>query len=139
MLREPRLVLAALIGFGVLGTAQAEDAAEWAQKLANDRARVETAMSLVTLGEAENDGQMLAVAAKLLADVGPVALPGKTGADGTPEFIDLEALIGTAGRNGGDVGRARTAMSVAKPAPRCLGYWREVCDYNNYCRWEYVC
>lgn len=131
------LVLAATIGLGLTGATQADDAADWAQKLANDRAKVETAMSLIALGEAEDDGQMLAVAARLLAGVGPVALPGESGAE--PEFVDLEALIGSAGRSGGDTQRARTALSTPRAAPRCLGYWREVCDYNGYCRWEYIC
>lgn len=137
MVREMKIVLAALIGLGVFGAAQADDAAEWAQKLANDRAKVETAMNLIALGEAEDDGQMLAVAARLLADVGPVALRGTSGAE--PQYVDLEVLIGTAGRNGGDTQRARTAMSSPRAEPRCLGYWREVCDYNGYCRWEYIC
>lgn len=137
-----RIAVIAAVGLGWWGPVLAEEGADAARSLANDRARVETAMSLVTLGEAEQDGQMLAVAATLLAGVGPVAVPKGTGADGGTEFVDLDQLISAAAERGADTTRAIAAKGRGQRAERnycALGYWSQTCDYNGYCRWEYIC
>lgn len=142
MLSGFRMMLMGIVAVtGIAGAALADDATDVARKLADDRAKVETAMSLIALGEAEQDGQMLAVAARLLAGVGPVARPGKSGAGSEPEFVNVEALIEAAGGFGGDTARAVRAASTpaAKPRYCALGYWSQTCDYNGYCTWQYVC
>jgi hypothetical protein len=95
------------------------------------------------LADIEKDGQMLAVAAKLLKGVGPVAIPKQAAGEGKPEFYDVNSLLKKAEEMGGDVGQAQAMMAQPSPKPQAdycaIGYWRESCDYNNYCRWEYVC
>lgn len=113
-----------------------------AEELAALRLRVQTAANLAMIAETEKDGEMMVMAAKLMSSAGKVARPGKTAADGKPEFFDVKALLNSASGLGADTAKAET-MAMSKPIPAmdycAIGYWRETCDYNNYCRWEYVC
>jgi|GEM_PF-4838875 len=131
----------ALAGFAAISAVSAQDNLP-PEQLAM-RTRVQTAANLAMIAEAEQDGQMMAVAAKLMSSAGRVAKPGKPAADGKPEFFDLKAMLSTAGGLGADTGKATEALAMSKPLPAkdycAIGYWRETCDYNNYCRWEYVC
>ncbi len=142
MSRKLIFIAAIVASIAAVPVVVAEEAME-PEQLANIRVRVETAAHLAAIAETEKDGQMMIMAAKLMSTVGKVARPGKTTADGKPEFFDLKAMLSTANGFGADTGKAAESIAMSKPLPAmdycAIGYWRESCDYNGYCRWEYVC
>lgn len=114
------------------------------EKFANLRMRVETGTALAAIAEYEKDGEMMLVAARLLATVGPVEQRGKKKADGKPEFYDIKQMIETAKSLGAkpDEKTANIQMSPKSGmvASYCaIGAWIHTCDYSGYCRWEYQC
>lgn len=114
------------------------------EQFANLRMRVETGTALAVIAEHEKDGEMMLVAAKLLATVGPVELRGKKKADGKPEHYDIKKMVEAAKSMGAkpDEKAAKLEMSpkAGMVASYCaLGAWIQTCDYQGYCRWEYQC
>ena len=82
-----------------------------------------TANSLIVLGRAAKDADMLIVAARLLADIdAPVADPGKS-TDGNPAYYDVDAIVVEA--DGYAANR-----KAGKPASR---------NYQGFCHYEYLC
>lgn len=111
------------------------------EQLADARSRVAAAATLAAIGKAENDGDMLAVAAKLLAKAGgPVAIPGEPLKDGKPTAFDLKGLLAQAKAAGADTSSAeKAAMSMPSTAASYC-YWYYSCDtYATSCTWLYIC
>ena len=111
------------------------------QQLADARARVEVAATLAAIGKAENDGDMLLVAAKLLAKAGgPVAVPGEPLKEGKPTAFDIKGLLAQAKAAGANTDAAeKAAMSMQAPSASYC-YWYYSCDsYATNCQWLYIC
>lgn len=111
------------------------------QQLADARARVAAAATLAAIGRAEKDGDMLLVAAKLLAKAaGAVAIPGEPLKDGKPTTYNLKGLLEESKALGVDAGKAdREAVSILRPVSASC-YWHYSCDsYETSCQWMYIC
>jgi hypothetical protein len=94
-----------------------------AAEIADGQSKAGVANSLIVLGRAAKDADMLMVAARLLADINaPVADPGKS-TDGKPAYYDVDATVVEAEGYAAN----RTA---AKPASR---------NYQGFCHYEYLC
>lgn len=111
------------------------------QELADARARVAAAATLAAIGRAEKDGDMLLVAAKLLAKAGgAVAIPGEPLRDGKPTTYNLKGLLEASKALGVDAGKADSeAKSILRPLTATC-YWHYSCDgYQTSCQWMYIC
>jgi hypothetical protein len=133
------LVLALIASTSPVGLTNAADLTP--QQLADARARVEVAATLAAIGKAENDGDMLLVAAKLLAKAGgPVAVPGEPLKEGKPTAFDIKGLLAQAKAAGANTDAAeKAAMSMQAPSASYC-YWYYSCDsYATNCQWLYIC
>jgi hypothetical protein len=100
-----------------------------------------TAASIAASGKAENDGDMLLVAAKLLTKAGgPVAVPGEPLKEGKPTAFDIKGLLAQAKAAGANTDAAeKAAMSMQAPSASYC-YWYYSCDsYATNCQWLYIC
>jgi hypothetical protein len=94
-----------------------------AAQIAEGQTKAAIANTLIILGRAAKDSDMLMVAAKLLAGIdAPVADPAKS-TDGKPAYYDVDAIVVEAD------GLAAN-RSAAKPASR---------NYQGFCHYEYLC
>jgi hypothetical protein len=111
------------------------------EQMADARARVSAAATLAAIGKAENDGDMLIVAAKLLAKAGaPVAIPGEPLKDGKPTAYSLKGLLDQAKAAGADTGPAEKAAMSMPSHVSASCYWYYSCDtYATSCTWLYIC
>jgi hypothetical protein len=109
------------------------------EQLADARSRVQAAATLAAIGKAENDGDLLVAAAKLLAKAGgPVAIPGEPLKDGKPTAYSLKGLLDQAKAAGADTGSAeKAAMSMPSPtAASCYWYYSRNGFSANY-QWPF--
>ena len=88
------------------------------------RKKVETAVALAEIAEAEGDGEGLLVAARLLAGVGKVERRDSKGAE--PSFYSVGDLTAAAKSLGVDAARADAISSPEAMEP-------------NYCYWDFEC
>jgi len=112
------------------------------EQLADARARVSAAATLAAIGKAENDGDLLLAAAKLLGKAGaPVAVPGEPLKDGKPTAYNIKGLLDQAKAAGANTSSAETAaMSAPMPGAASSCYWYYSCDtYATSCTWLYIC
>jgi hypothetical protein len=110
------------------------------QQQADARTKVQTAVSLAMIAEAEKDGDALLVAAKMLSTAGPVAKPGGEVKDGNPTMFDVGELVMSAKEFGADAAKADEVAKMVEPAgttARGEGYWYYSCDSYNNCQWIY--
>lgn len=122
MKRATSAFLAAAIS-GLFSTAVLAQALSPAEQL-DARKKVETAVALAELAEAEGDGEGLLVAARLLASVGNVERRDSRGEK--PTFYSVGDLAAAAKALGVDASRADAVVSHDSAAP-------------NYCYWDYEC
>lgn len=104
------------------------------------RTKVQTAVTLAEIAEAEGDGDALLVAARLLSSVGAVAKRG-AGAD-SPALYSVPQMATAAKALGADSAKAdalATTATGATTASPTSCYWYYNCDSNNYCVWQYIC
>lgn len=100
------------------------------------RARVETAVALAEIAEADGDGDALLVAAKMLAGAGKVAKRDRN-ASGTPTFYSVGDLAAAAKSLGADGSKA-DEIAAAEATDRGYCYWEFQCGTFE-CGWVYLC
>lgn len=101
------------------------------------RNKVQTAVALAQIAEAEGDGEAMLVAARLLASVGPVAKRGDTGE--SPELYSVGDIAAAAKALGADAGAAdQLSTSQSSETTPTYCYWKYTCGYFD-CDWIYVC
>lgn len=105
------------------------------------RVKVQTAVALWEIAEAEGDGEAMLVAGRLLAGVGPVERRDSTGDE--PQFYSVGDIAGAAKALGVDAARADALVSSANAATTERGYcyWDYECLGSGTfeCGWIYVC
>ena len=102
---------------------------------------METAVALANIAKADKDGEAMLVAARLLAEAGPVAEQGSEVKDGKPTLMDVGKMAKMAKDLGADGKMADELASMATSAgekPRSDGYWHFSCDSYNNCQWIYA-
>lgn len=111
------------------------------QELADARARVAAAATLAAIGRAEKDGDMLLVAARLLAKAGgAVAIPGAPLSEGKPTTYSLKGLLEESKSLGVDAGKADQEAIFMTPVVNANCFWHYSCDrYETSCQWMYIC
>ena len=117
--------MAALVSFTALAQAQDAKTPLSPAQLAEARGKIKIASGLITLGRAEKDPMMLAVALKML---GGLEAPVDDPASGKP--YDLGALAEEAKGMAGDDKMVMEKISMT-PVPK-LGT-------DRYCAWDYEC
>ena len=100
------------------------------------RKKVETAVALAELAEAEGDGEGLLVAARMLSNLGKVA-KRDNGDNAEPTFYSVGDLAAAAKAMGVDAAKADAVMSHDSAAPNYC-YWDYECGTFE-CGWIYVC
>ena len=110
------------------------------EKQADARTKVETAVALANIAKADKDGEAMLVAARMLAEAGPVAEQGAKMTDGKPTFIDAGKMAAMAKELGADAKKADAVASMATSGEtaRSDGYWYYSCDSYNNCQWIYA-
>ena len=101
------------------------------------RTKVQTAVTLAEIAEAEGDGDALLVAARLLSSVGAVARRG-AGAE-NPALYSVPQMATAAKALGADGAKADALATTATGASPTSCYWYYNCDSNNNCVWQYIC
>lgn len=105
------------------------------------RAKIETAVKLWEIAEAEGDGEAMLVAGRLLAGVGPVERRDSTGEE--PKFYSVGDIAGAAKALGVDASKADALASseTAGTTERGYCYWDYECLGSGTfeCGWIYVC
>jgi hypothetical protein len=111
------------------------------QQLADSRARVAAAATLAAIGRVEKDGDMLLVAAKLIAKSGgAVAIPGMPLTNGKPTTYSLKGLLEESKALGVDAGKADQEAIFMTPVVNASCFWHYSCDsYQTSCQWMYIC
>lgn len=101
--------------------------------------KVQTAVALAEIAEAEGDGEALLVAGRLIASVGAVAKRGETDGD-KPVLYSVADIAAAAKALGADNGRADALamQSTADQAQPTYCYWQYVCGKFE-CSWVYNC
>ena len=113
------------------------------EKRADARTKVETAVALANIAKADKDGDAMLVAAKMLAEAGPVAEQGAKMKDGKPTLMNTAKMAKMAHRKWAptakeaDAGPASMATSNRETA-RSDGYWYYSCDCWRDCQWIYA-
>ncbi|UVK45629.1 hypothetical protein BPNPMPFG_001183 [Mesorhizobium sp. AR07] len=110
------------------------------EKQADARTKVETAVALANIAKADKDGEAMLVAARMLAEAGPVAEQGAKMKDGKPTLIDTGKMAKMAKEMGADAKKADAVASTAtsNETARSDGYWYYSCDSYNNCQWIYA-
>ncbi|UVK36694.1 hypothetical protein LHFGNBLO_003649 [Mesorhizobium sp. AR10] len=110
------------------------------EKLADARTKVETAVALANIAKADKDGEAMLVAARMLAEAGPVAEQGTKVTDGKPTLMDAGKMAIMAKEMGADAKKADAVASTATSAGETSrdGYWYYSCDSYNNCQWIYA-
>jgi hypothetical protein len=111
------------------------------EKQAEARTKVETAVALANIAKADKDGEAMLVAARMLAEAGPVAEQGAKIKDGKPTLMDVGKMAKMAKEMGADGKKADAVASSATSAgetARSDGYWYYSCDSYNNCQWIYA-
>ena len=110
------------------------------EKQADARTKVERAVALANIAKADKDGEAMLVAARMLAEAGPVAEQGAKMTDGKPTFIDAGKMAAMAKELGADAKKADAVASMATSGEtaRSDGYWYYSCDSYNNCQWIYA-
>ena len=120
-----------------LTTAFAQQLSVEEQMAARDR--VQTAVALAEIAEADGDGEALLVAGRLIASVGAVARRGETDGD-KPVLYSVGDIAAAAKALGADDGRA-DALAVQATSGQVeptYCYWQDVCGKFD-CSWVYNC
>ena len=132
------IALAACVGSATLAHAAEKMTAE---QQADARTKVATAMALANIAKADKDGDAMLVAARMLAEAGPVAEQGAKMTDGKPTLMDAGKMAKMAKEMGADAKKADAVASMATSAgekARADGYWYYSCDSYNNCQWIYA-
>jgi hypothetical protein len=139
MMTNVRTFLVALTSAGLLASTSI------AQELSTDeqnavRGKVQTAVSLAEIAEAEGDAEAMLVAVRMLASVGPVAKRGESG--DSPVLYSVGDLATAAEALGADAAavealRASATSSTTETQPTYC-YWDYTCNTFD-CAWVYVC
>lgn len=110
------------------------------QQQQDARTKVETAIALSNIAMADKDGDAMLVAAKMLAEAGPVAKPGAEMTDGKPTLLNAGEMAKMAKDMGADAAKADAIASSATSAGEQSrdGYWYYSCDSYNNCQWIYA-
>jgi len=111
------------------------------EEQADARTKVETAVALANIAKADKDGEAMLVAARMLAEAGPVAEQGTKVTDGKPTLMDTGKMAKMAKEMGADAKKADAIASMATSAgetARSDGYWYYSCDSYNNCQWIYA-
>ena len=111
------------------------------EKQADARTKVETAVALANIAKADKDGEAMLVAARMLAEAGPVAEQGAKLNDGKPTLMDTGKMAKMAKEMGADAKKADAVASMATSGgetARSDGYWYYSCDSYNNCQWIYA-
>lgn len=99
------------------------------------RKKVETAVALAEIAEAEGDGDAMLVAAKLLSGVGRVEKRGEQGAE--PTYYSVGDVAAAAKALGADADKA-DAVANSATTEREICYWDYECGTFE-CGWLYIC
>jgi hypothetical protein len=123
--------------FGAVSLAYAQQLSPDEQAAA--RTKVQTAVALAEIAEAEGDADALLVAARMLSSIGPVAKKGEALGD-KPTLYSHQEMASTAKQMGADATKADAVatMSTAETEPTYC-YWYYNCDSWNNCQWQYIC
>lgn len=136
-----RKMLALAFAVGLGSTTLALAGGMTPEKQADARTKVETAVALANIAKADKDGEAMLVAARLLAEAGPVAEQGAKMKDGKPTLIDAGKMAKAAKELGADAKKADAVASMATSngeTARSDGYWYYSCDSYNNCQWIYA-
>lgn len=105
------------------------------------RMKVQTAVALWEIAEAEGDGEAMLVAGRLLSSVGPVERRDSTG--DKPQFYSVGDIAAAAKALGVEAGKADALATSANAATSERGYcyWDYECLGSGTfeCGWIYVC
>lgn len=103
--------------------------------------KVQTAVALWEIAEAEGDGEAMLVAGRLLSAVGPVERRDSTG--DKPQFYSVGDIAAAAKALGVEAGKADALASSAnaETSERGYCYWDYECLGSGTfeCGWIYVC
>lgn len=125
------------LGCGLLATTSLAQQQMSVDEQLAAKARVQTAVALAEIAEAEGDGDALLVAARLLASAGPVAKRGENG--DTPALYSVEDLAAAAKALGADAAKADAVAETARaPLEPSYCYWEYKCNTFD-CAWVYIC
>lgn len=136
-----RKMLALAFAAGLGSTTLALSGGMTPEKQAEARTKVETAVALANIAMADKDGEAMLVAARLLAQSGPVAEQGAKMKDGKPTLMDAGKMAKAAKEMGADAKKADAVASMATSngeTARSDGYWYYSCDSYNNCQWIYA-
>lgn len=122
-MKKATAAILSLVAAGAVATTALAQALSPAEQL-DARKKIETAVALAEIAEAEGDGEGLLVAAKLLASIGKVERRDSKGAE--PTFYSVGDLTAAAKSLGVDGARADAISSPEAMEP-------------NYCYWDYEC
>lgn len=107
-----------------------------AEEQLNARGKLQTAVALAEIAEAEQDGEAMLVAARLLSSLGTVAKRDQP-EDGETVYYSVKELADMAKGFGADGDRAEALMSTPEEQ-RSICYWEFKCGTFD-CDWIYNC
>lgn len=103
------------------------------QQMAEARAKVQTAVELARMAEETKDGDMMLVAARLMATVGPVAMSASKAGERPPMF-DVKKMAARAKELGADPVKADGVAVQPSSSSYTPSFWQQ-----DYCPAGYNC
>lgn len=100
------------------------------------RTKVQTAVALAEIAEADTDGEAMLVAARMLSNLGRVAKRDRDN-QSEPEFYSVADLAASAKSMGAAADRA-DQLVASEVTDRGICYWEYKCGTFE-CGWLYIC